>query len=81
MIDLSCWFLLATTAVLRWLENEANVTIRRKDCIDGYLSSTEEDGSNGFVDWVKKNYIKVASVYTFRISCIVSLIYGGFYTF
>ncbi|XP_041015432.1 nicotinamidase 1-like [Juglans microcarpa x Juglans regia] len=43
---------------LQWLENEPNVTIRRKDCIDGYLGSTEDDGSNVFVDWVKKNQIK-----------------------
>ncbi|KAK7368849.1 hypothetical protein VNO80_10880 [Phaseolus coccineus] len=42
---------------LRWLENEPNVTIRRKDCFDGYLGSIEEDGSNVFVDWVKKNKI------------------------
>ncbi|KAG6675856.1 hypothetical protein I3842_15G125900 [Carya illinoinensis] len=43
---------------LRWIENEPNVTIRRKDCFDGYLGSTEADGSNVFVDWVKKNQIK-----------------------
>ncbi|KAK7319492.1 hypothetical protein RJT34_04213 [Clitoria ternatea] len=42
---------------LRWLENESNVTIRRKNCFDGYLGSVEEDGSNVFVDWVKKNKI------------------------
>jgi len=47
---------------LRWLENEANVTIRRKDCFDGYLGSTENDGSNVFVDWVKKNQIKAILV-------------------
>ncbi|XP_040997102.1 nicotinamidase 1-like isoform X2 [Juglans microcarpa x Juglans regia] len=43
---------------LRWIENEPNVNIRRKDCFDGYLGSTEADGSNVFVDWVKKNQIK-----------------------
>ncbi|XP_052192728.1 nicotinamidase 1-like isoform X2 [Diospyros lotus] len=42
---------------LRWLEEEDNVTIRRKDCYDGYLGSMEEDGSNVFVDWVKANQI------------------------
>ncbi|ONI02498.1 hypothetical protein PRUPE_6G202200 [Prunus persica] len=31
---------------LQWLENEANVTLRRKDCIDGFLGSVEKDGSN-----------------------------------
>ncbi|XP_059446443.1 nicotinamidase 1-like [Corylus avellana] len=43
---------------LQWLENEANVTIRRKDCFDAYLGSIENDGSNVFVNWVKKNQIK-----------------------
>ncbi|GMY38980.1 nicotinamidase 1-like [Fagus crenata] len=47
---------------LRWLENESNVTIRHKDCFDGYLGSTEDDGSNVFVDWVKKNQIKAILV-------------------
>lgn len=47
---------------LRWLENETNVTIRRKDCFDGYVGSMEEDGSNVFVDWVKKNKIKTMVV-------------------
>lgn len=48
---------------MRWLENETNVTIRRKDCFDGYVGSMEEDGSNVFVDWVKKNKIKTVSIY------------------
>ncbi|KAL5054513.1 hypothetical protein RYX36_035195 [Vicia faba] len=47
---------------LRWLENETNVTIRRKDCFDGYVGSMEQDGSNVFVDWVKKNKIKTVVV-------------------
>ncbi|PNY17178.1 putative isochorismatase family protein pncA [Trifolium pratense] len=47
---------------LNWLENETNVTIRRKDCFDGYVGSIEEDGSNVFVDWVKKNRIKTVVV-------------------
>ncbi|KAJ6309497.1 hypothetical protein OIU77_015290 [Salix suchowensis] len=37
---------------LQWIENEPNVTIRRKDCFDGYLGSVEADGSNVFVDWI-----------------------------
>lgn len=61
-LSLSLMFLSSTTA-LQWLENEPNVTIRRKDCIDGYLGSTEDDGSNIFVDWVKKNQIKAVSVF------------------
>ncbi|XP_047318120.1 nicotinamidase 1 [Impatiens glandulifera] len=43
---------------LKWLENEPSVTLRRKNCIDGYIGSTEKDGSNVFIDWVKTNQIK-----------------------
>jgi len=50
---------------LRWLEKEPNVTIRRKDCFDGYVGSVEEDGTNVFVDWVKNNKITTVSVYLF----------------
>ncbi|PIA52285.1 hypothetical protein AQUCO_01000274v1 [Aquilegia coerulea] len=47
---------------LKWLENESNVTIRRKECIDGFLGAVEEDGSNVFINWVKSNEIKVILV-------------------
>ncbi|XP_062082630.1 nicotinamidase 1-like [Humulus lupulus] len=47
---------------LTWLEEEGNVTIRRKDCFDGYFGSMEADGSNVFVDWVKLNHIKTLVV-------------------
>lgn len=47
---------------LQWIENEPNVTIRRKDCFDGFLGSIEDDGSNVFVDWVKNNHIKAILV-------------------
>ncbi|KVI08649.1 nicotinamidase 1 [Cynara cardunculus var. scolymus] len=47
---------------LQWLENESNVTLRRKDCIDGFLGSFEKDGSNVFVDWVKKHQIEAILV-------------------
>ncbi|XP_010254549.1 PREDICTED: nicotinamidase 1-like [Nelumbo nucifera] len=47
---------------LQWLENKPNVTIRRKDCIDGFIGSFEKDGSNVFVDWVATNNIKVILV-------------------
>lgn len=47
---------------LEWLEGEANVTMRLKDCIDGFLGSMEEDGSNVFVNWVKSNEIKAVLV-------------------
>lgn len=45
-------------AALEWLENDPNVTIRRKDCIDGYLAAFEKDGSNVFSDWIAKFQIK-----------------------
>ncbi|KAI3775734.1 hypothetical protein L1987_45486 [Smallanthus sonchifolius] len=47
---------------LQWLENESNVTLRRKDCIDGFVGSLEKDGSNVFVDWVKKHRIEAILV-------------------
>ncbi|CAN6542085.1 unnamed protein product [Malus baccata var. baccata] len=47
---------------LQWLENEPNVTLRRKDCIDGFLGSIEKDGSNMFVNWVQSNQIKAILV-------------------
>ncbi|KAK9949382.1 hypothetical protein M0R45_004908 [Rubus argutus] len=31
---------------LQWMENEPNVTLKCKDCIDGFLGSIEKDGSN-----------------------------------
>lgn len=43
---------------LQWLENEPNVTVRHKDCIDGFIGSMEKNGSNVFVDWVKTNSLK-----------------------
>ncbi|XP_043714416.1 nicotinamidase 1 [Telopea speciosissima] len=47
---------------LQWLEKEQNVTIRRKECIDGFIGSIEEDGSNVLIDWVGTNEIKVILV-------------------
>lgn len=47
---------------LQWLENESNVTIRRKDCYDGYIGSMETDGSNVFANWVKTNKIETLLV-------------------
>lgn len=53
---------LPSCAALQWLENEPNVTLRCKDCIDGFLGSLEKDGSNVFVNWVKANAIKAVSI-------------------
>ncbi|KAL6523644.1 hypothetical protein OROGR_017247 [Orobanche gracilis] len=47
---------------LQWLEKEPNVTLRCKDCIDGFIGSFEQDGSNIFIDWVKANEIHIILV-------------------
>ncbi|EPS74151.1 hypothetical protein M569_00604 [Genlisea aurea] len=47
---------------LRWLESEPNVKIRRKDCIDGFIGSIDEDGSNAFVDWIESNEVHLLLV-------------------
>ncbi|KAK1300672.1 hypothetical protein QJS10_CPB13g00221 [Acorus calamus] len=47
---------------LQWLEKDENATIRRKDCIDGFLGSMDEDGSNVFLNWVKTNELKAILV-------------------
>lgn len=48
---------------LLWLEKEEeNVTIRRKDCIDGIIGSINKDGSNVFVHWLKQNQIQTILV-------------------
>nr|AAD15566.1 unknown protein [Arabidopsis thaliana] len=47
---------------LKWLESEDCATLRRKDCINGFVGSMESDGSNVFVDWVKEKQIKVIVV-------------------
>ncbi|KAH9605991.1 hypothetical protein KSS87_012273 [Heliosperma pusillum] len=47
---------------LEWLEGEPNVTIRLKDCIDGFLGAMDEGGSNVFVNWVKTNQLKAVLV-------------------
>jgi nicotinamidase-related amidase len=48
-------------SALKWLESEDCATLRRKDCINGFVGSMESDGSNVFVDWVKEKQIKVVS--------------------
>ncbi|RWR77320.1 nicotinamidase 1 [Cinnamomum micranthum f. kanehirae] len=47
---------------LHWLESDPNVTIKRKDCINGFIGSMEKDGSNTFTKWVEANKIKVILV-------------------
>jgi len=48
-------------AALKWLEKEPDVTMKRKDCINGFIGSMENDGSNTYADWVKSNGINVVS--------------------
>ncbi|CAA6657797.1 unnamed protein product [Spirodela intermedia] len=47
---------------LQWLEEAPNVTVRRKSCINGFIGSIRDDGSNAFADWVKAHQIKVVLV-------------------
>lgn len=47
---------------LQWLENDPNVTIKRKDCMDGFIGSIEKDGTNTFSEWVKIHEISVLLV-------------------
>ena len=42
---------------LKWLEKEPQATLVRKDCINGFIGSFQEDGSNAVIDWVKKNNV------------------------
>jgi nicotinamidase-related amidase len=39
---------------LAWLEGDANATLVRKDCINGFVGAIRPDGSNAVVDWVNK---------------------------
>jgi nicotinamidase-related amidase len=42
---------------LKWLEEDANTTLVRKDCINGFIGATRKDGSNAVADWVTENGI------------------------
>lgn len=43
---------------LKWLEAEANTTLIRKDCINGFVGAIEPDGSNRMVDWVNEHSLE-----------------------
>lgn len=47
---------------LKWLESDANTTLVRKDCINGFIGATRADGSNQVVEWVNTNQLEVALV-------------------
>jgi nicotinamidase-related amidase len=40
---------------LLWLERDANATLVRKDCINGFVGAIGKDGRNAIVDWVNAN--------------------------
>ena len=40
---------------LKWLENDPQATLVRKDCINGFIGAFQPDGSNSIVDWVNEN--------------------------
>lgn len=42
---------------LKWLEQDPNTTLVKKDCINGFVGATRADGSNSVVDWVRDNAI------------------------
>jgi nicotinamidase-related amidase len=42
---------------LKWLEQDPCTTLIRKDCINGFIGSTQTNGTNAFVDWVRANNI------------------------
>ncbi|MDA1101024.1 MAG: isochorismatase family protein [Proteobacteria bacterium] len=42
---------------LLWLEGEANATLLRKDCINGFVGAIRPDGSNALVDWLNRHEI------------------------
>jgi len=62
-------------SALKWLESEDCATLRRKDCINGFVGSMENDGSNVFVDWVKEKHIKVVSFYFDNMISYVKQVY------
>lgn len=42
---------------LKWLEQEKNATLIKKDCINGFVGAIRADGSNAFIEWVAANRI------------------------
>ncbi len=42
---------------LSWLENDAQTTLIRKDCINGFVGAMTGDGRNAVVDWVNRHHL------------------------
>ena len=49
-------------AELKWLETDANTTLVRKDCINGFIGAFQPDGSNTVVKWACSNRVKTVLV-------------------
>ena len=47
---------------LLWLERDANSTLVRKDCINGFVGAIGPDGRNAVVDWVNRHRLVGAVV-------------------
>jgi nicotinamidase-related amidase len=47
---------------LKWLETDANATLVRKDCINGFVGAIGEGGRNAVVDWVNQHKLAAAVV-------------------
>ena len=43
---------------LKWLEENHNATLVRKDCINGFIGAYKEDNSNAVIDWARENNLK-----------------------
>ena len=47
---------------LAWLESDANTTLVRKDCINGFVGAIRLDGSNALIDWAVDNRLQALLV-------------------
>jgi nicotinamidase-related amidase len=47
---------------LKWLEQDKNTTLVRKDCINGFVGSITKDGRNQTVDWVNRHKLDTVLV-------------------
>ncbi|XP_002976575.2 nicotinamidase 1 [Selaginella moellendorffii] len=43
---------------LKWFEDDDEVVLVRKDCINGFVGAMRPDGSNTVVDWINANKIQ-----------------------
>ena len=43
---------------LKWFEGDANATLVRKDCINGFIGAIGSDGRNAVVDWVNRTGVR-----------------------